>query len=191
MVLPSLSCRVIVIHRRLGLVCRPVSLWVPQLLHQSTPWRCLYSCFSFSAVVVDYFMNPHEDAPLKSIGRSLVSSFALLVAPSLLRLRCRPSPLPRPPALLLELGYPQDGPTPLYADNQAAIAMINEDKPTSRSRHIKIQHYAILGWHKNADIVMHYIPTTINPADASTKALSWTLFSRHVRRAMGHYGSPE
>jgi len=94
-------------------------------------------------------------------------------------------------SVLLELGYPQDGPTPLYEDNQAAIAMINEDKPTSRSRHIEIQHYAILGWRKNANIVMRCIPTTINPADASTKALSWTLFSCHVRRAMGHYGSPK
>ena len=46
-------------------------------------------------------------------------------------------------SVLLELGFPQDGPTLLYNDNEAAIAMINENKPTPRARHISIQHFAI------------------------------------------------
>ena len=90
--------------------------------------------------------------------------------------------------VMTELGYPPSGPTSIYEDNQAAIAMINEDRPTTRSRHIDIQHFAIQEWRSRGIITMVYIPTTINPADASTKALSWILHSRHVRRAMGHYG---
>ena len=74
-------------------------------------------------------------------------------------------------AVLAELGYPQSGPTPLYEDNQAAIAMINEDRPTERSRHIDIQHFAIQEWRARGIIRMVYIPTSINVADAATKAL--------------------
>jgi hypothetical protein len=36
-------------------------------------------------------------------------------------------------SVLKEFGFPQDAPTPIYEDNMAAIAMINERKPTPRS----------------------------------------------------------
>jgi hypothetical protein len=93
-------------------------------------------------------------------------------------------------SVLQEFGFPQDAPTPIYEDNMAAIAMINERKPTPRSRHIDIQHFAIQEWQQRGIIVMHHIAGVINVADQATKALSWTLHSRHARRAMGHYGSP-
>jgi hypothetical protein len=41
-------------------------------------------------------------------------------------------------SVLMELGYPQDGPTTLYEDNAAAILMINASCPTPRSRHINV-----------------------------------------------------
>ena len=91
-------------------------------------------------------------------------------------------------SVLHELGFPQDGPTSLYEDNQAAIAMINGDKPSPRSRHVDIQYFAIQEWQSKGDIVMKYIPTSINPADGKTKSLGWILHSRHARRIMGHYG---
>ena len=91
-------------------------------------------------------------------------------------------------SVLHELGIPQTDPTPLYEDNMAAIAMINERKPTPRSRHIDIQHFAIQEWRQRGLIIMHHIPGVINVADQATKALSWTLHSRHARRSMGHYG---
>jgi hypothetical protein len=47
-------------------------------------------------------------------------------------------------AVLVEFSVPQDGPMPLYEDNILDIAMINEQqKPTSNSRHIDIQYFAI------------------------------------------------
>ena len=91
-------------------------------------------------------------------------------------------------SVLLEFGFPQDGPTPLYEDNMAAIAMINERKPTPRSRHIDIQHFAIQEWQQRGIIAMHHIPGVNNVADQATKALSWTLHSHHARRSMGHFG---
>jgi hypothetical protein len=90
-------------------------------------------------------------------------------------------------AVLLEFGFPQNGPTPLYEDNISAIAMINERKPTTNSRHIDIQYFAIQEWRQRGIIVMRHLPGVLNVADQATKALGWTLHSRHARRAMGHY----
>lgn len=92
-------------------------------------------------------------------------------------------------SILTELGFPPSGPTVLHEDNQAAIAMINECKPTPRSGHIDIQHFEIQEWQRNREIIMRYIPTTINPMDQATMNLGWTLpHARHARRLMGHYG---
>ena len=90
-------------------------------------------------------------------------------------------------AILRDLHVPQEGPTPLYEDNQSAIMMINARIPTERSRHIEIQHFAIQDWKDAGDIVMRYLPGIINPSDDLTKPLGWILHSRHARRIMGHY----
>jgi hypothetical protein len=95
--------------------------------------------------------------------------------------------------VLQELKASRPGPSPLYIDNSAALAMINESRPTPRARHIEIQHFAIQQWVKSGDIRMVHLPGIINPSDGMTKALSWVLHSRHARRSMGHYllGSPD
>jgi len=90
-------------------------------------------------------------------------------------------------AVMTELGFPQDEPTPIYEDNMSAIKMINARVPTERSRHIDIQHFAIQDWKEAGDIVMRHIPGIINPADDLTKPLGWVLHARHARRIMGHY----
>ena len=90
-------------------------------------------------------------------------------------------------AVLLELGYAQRGPTPIYEDNMSAINMINNRVPTERSRHIDIQHFAIQDWADAKDIVMRHIPGIISIPDGLTKALGWILHSRHARRMMGHF----
>jgi Reverse transcriptase (RNA-dependent DNA polymerase)/GAG-pre-integrase domain len=93
-------------------------------------------------------------------------------------------------SILAELGYPQHDPTTLYEDNAAAILMINASRPTPRSRHIDIQHFAIQEWKANREIILAHIPGIINSADSLTKSLGSTLHHRHVRRLMGHYGAP-
>jgi hypothetical protein len=90
-------------------------------------------------------------------------------------------------SVLAELGFAQLKPTPLYVDNQAAIAMVNERKPTPRSRHIDIQHFAIQEWRAAGEVELHHIPGVINPSDQTTKPLGWALHSRHVHRSMGHH----
>ena len=90
-------------------------------------------------------------------------------------------------AILKELGFPQEGATPIYSDNKSAINMINARVPTERSRLIDIQHFAIQDWRDNGDLTMHFIAGSINPADDMTKPLGWVLHARHARRIMGHF----
>jgi hypothetical protein len=93
-------------------------------------------------------------------------------------------------SILLELGYPQLGPTTLFEDNAAAILMVNANRPTPRARHIDIQHFALQEWKAAKEIVLSHIPGVVNSADSLTKSLGSTLHHRHVRRLMGHYGAP-
>lgn len=79
----------------------------------------------------------------------------------------------------------------MLIDNQAALNMINEKRPTPRARHLEIQHYAIQEWKAQGDICMEWIDGAINSSDDLTKGLSWVLHSRHTRRGMGHYGPPD
>ena len=85
------------------------------------------------------------------------------------------------------------GPSPMYIDNEAAIHMINERRPTPRARHIEIQHFAIQEWRDRGDVFTRHIAGTINNSDDLTKPLGWVLHTRHAPRSMGHYKirSPE
>eukprot|EP00957_Ditylum_brightwellii_P038105 2881511-Ditylum_brightwellii.AAC.1 len=92
-------------------------------------------------------------------------------------------------AILEELSIEQKGPTPIYDDNIAAIMMTNASKPNGRTRHINISYFAIQEWVSKGDIKLAHIRGVINPSDALTKALGWTLHHHHVLRMMGHMGS--
>jgi hypothetical protein len=92
-------------------------------------------------------------------------------------------------AVLHELGFTQQSPTPLYVDNISAIQIVNARRPTDRSRHIDIQAFAIQEWKDNGDHLLYHIPGVLNPADSLTKPTGWVLHSRHFRRLMGHFGT--
>jgi len=94
--------------------------------------------------------------------------------------------------IMTELKRAQSGPSPINKDNMAAIMMVNQSRPTTRTRHIDIQWFAIQEWKQKEDIIMQYIKTgDKNAADAMTKALGWVLVhNKHAFRSMGHYGSP-
>ena len=90
-------------------------------------------------------------------------------------------------AILRDLGFKLNKPTPIYEDNMSAINIINDKIPTERSRHIDIQYFAIQDWQENGDIIMVHIRGIINPANSMTKPIGWMLHWRRVRRFMGHY----
>jgi hypothetical protein len=93
-------------------------------------------------------------------------------------------------SILFQIGFAPSGPTVLYEDNASAIRMINNNRPTERSRHIDIAWFAIQDWRAAGDIVLKHIKGTLNPSDDLTKALGWILHARHARRLLGHYGPP-
>jgi len=95
--------------------------------------------------------------------------------------------------IMQELDAIRPGPSPMYIDNEAAIHMINERRPTPRARHIEIQHFAIQEWRDRGDVFTRHIPGTVNNSDDLTKPLGWVLHKRHAPRSMGHYKirSPE
>jgi hypothetical protein len=93
-------------------------------------------------------------------------------------------------AILIELGLLQDEPTKLFEDNAAAIMMANAKRPTERSRHVDIQHFALQEWVQKKEVVLEHVRGTLNPSDALTKALGWILHHRHCSRVMGMMGSP-
>ena len=87
-------------------------------------------------------------------------------------------------SVLQQLEAIRPGVTPLLVDNQAAIAMVNEKRPTPRARHIEIQHFAIQQWRDKGDIILRHCPGIINASDDLTKALGWVLHSRHARQSI-------
>eukprot|EP00957_Ditylum_brightwellii_P207227 15352063-Ditylum_brightwellii.AAC.1 len=87
--------------------------------------------------------------------------------------------------VLNELGIVQQGPTMIYKDNTAAILVANANKPNSRTRHIDISYFALQEWVQCGEVKLAHIQGVVNPADALTKALGWTLCRRHATQMMG------
>eukprot|EP00804_Cyclotella_cryptica_P017251 CCRYP_016805-RA/>CCRYP_016805-RA protein AED:0.61 eAED:0.42 QI:0/-1/0/1/-1/1/1/0/171 len=88
-------------------------------------------------------------------------------------------------SILWDLGVPQEAATILYEDNDGTTAMANAGKPTPRSRHINIKHYALQEWCERDLMVLKRIDTSINMADHFTKPLACLLFHRHCDFYMG------
>jgi len=92
--------------------------------------------------------------------------------------------------IVTKLKRAQSEPSPINEDNMAAIMMVNQSRPTMRTRHIDIQWFAIQEWKQAGDIIMQYVRTGNNSADVMTKALGWVLLNKHAFKSMGLYGSP-
>ena len=82
-------------------------------------------------------------------------------------------------AVLLQLGFPQTKPTKIFKDNKATIAIVNEGRPSPRTRHIKIQTFTVQSWCMTKQIRLQKIHGTANQADGGKKALGFVNFTRH------------
>ena len=87
--------------------------------------------------------------------------------------------------MLNNLGIHQDTATPLFEDNEDAIAMANASRPTRRTRHMDIKHFALMDWVATDQLVLMSISTHDNPADGLTKSLGPHLFRRHSATLLG------
>ena len=74
-------------------------------------------------------------------------------------------------SLLSELGLPQTDLTPLYVNNQSAIASANTQTSHARTKHIDIHYHYIREPITSNEVTVSHCPSEDNLADALTKAL--------------------
>ena len=67
--------------------------------------------------------------------------------------------------------------------------MANLLKPSKRTRHIDIRHFALSDWVEHDLLKLEYVETSANVSDSLTKPLGRILFNRHTDKIMGHIGS--
>ena len=88
-------------------------------------------------------------------------------------------------SILWDLGVPQCAVTIAYEDNDAAIAMANAQKPTSRTRHLDIKYHVLTEWTERNLLKLERVDTTQNQAAHYTKQLTPVLYYRHMDYIMG------
>ncbi|CAI7918283.1 unnamed protein product [Closterium sp. NIES-54] len=73
--------------------------------------------------------------------------------------------------LLAELGEEQQGPTPLYCDNQGAIALAKNPVLHGLTKHMRVKWHWTRSMAAAGEVELHYVKTTGQPADMMTKRL--------------------
>ena len=89
--------------------------------------------------------------------------------------------------ILEDLMVPQDNASILYEDNQGCVCVAESRKPTRRTRHVDIRHFALVQWVEEDIIAIKKIHTNDNASDTLTKALPRILFHRHNDTLMGRH----
>ena len=87
--------------------------------------------------------------------------------------------------ILEEVGLIQIDPTPICANNLGAIHMANAQKPTRRTRHVKMKHFIILQWTDNKFIDFFKTKTQNQVTDSLSKPTDQTKFYEHMDVLMG------
>ncbi|KAL7284387.1 hypothetical protein ACG7TL_001677 [Trametes sanguinea] len=83
---------------------------------------------------------------------------------------------------LRELGFPLSGPTPLYVDNQSAIASANAQASHAHTKHIDIHYHFVRERITSNEVTVLHCSSEDNLADALTKALPRPRFQALVAR---------
>jgi hypothetical protein len=73
--------------------------------------------------------------------------------------------------LLGEIGYPIEGPSQLYVDNQSALAVAKNPEHHGRMKHLDLRFYWLRHAVAEKTIEIAYLPTRLMPADILTKSL--------------------
>jgi hypothetical protein len=76
----------------------------------------------------------------------------------------------------------------VWEDNESVLRIVNHDRPTPRSRHIVIHYFCLQQWCVLGELILIHIAGVVNPSDALTKAMGWTLHCRHCWFLMGYCG---
>ena len=93
-------------------------------------------------------------------------------------------------SILYDLLIPQVAASMIYEDNDAATAIANAGKPTTRTRHMDVRYFSICDWVERDLLLLTRVDTSQNLADHFTKSLPRILFWRHNDYIMGHIPPP-
>ena len=91
--------------------------------------------------------------------------------------------------LLANLGFPQDGPTPVFADNETCIAWSEGSVGSSeRAKHVDLRVHFVHDACAAGHLTLHKVESKLNAADILTKpaGLVSTVFSSLRRRLLGY-----
>jgi hypothetical protein len=88
--------------------------------------------------------------------------------------------------LLVDLGFKQDEPTMIMEDNQACIAMSNNQIIQKRTKHIDVRYHFVREKVESKEVELVYIPTQHQLADILTKPLSSIRLAMIRNRMMGY-----
>ena len=80
--------------------------------------------------------------------------------------------------------------TVIWEDNQGTIALSKGPSKRNVSKHIDIRHHFIRQHVKNGEVVLKYIKTNENVADAMAKPLPRPVFLQHRLSMMGERAQP-
>ena len=78
--------------------------------------------------------------------------------------------------LLDEAGFPQTGPTQVYMDNKATVALAHNPMSFSKVKHVARRHHYLRECVESGDLKVHHISTDHNVSDIFTKALGAKKF---------------
>jgi hypothetical protein len=88
-------------------------------------------------------------------------------------------------SLLSDMGFVQELPTEIQADNHGALQMATAQQPTRRTRHIDMKQFVILQWSEEDLISFTDCPSALLMADSMTKQTGRTKFYEHMDIIMG------
>ena len=86
--------------------------------------------------------------------------------------------------LMRELKFEVQGSSPLFVDNQSALATLRNPEHQGRMKHLDVAHHWIRDEVQRKTIGVHYLPTGEMVADILTKALARSTVEKH-RVALG------
>jgi hypothetical protein len=88
-------------------------------------------------------------------------------------------------SLLSDMGFAQELPTEIQADNHGALQMATAQQPTRRTRRVDMKQFVILQWSEEDLISFTDCPSALLMADSVTKQAGRTKFYEHMDVVMG------
>ena len=134
-------------------------------------------CFMLNGAAISWRSKRQPVVALSSAEAEFISASAMVQEVIYLR------------KLLANLGFPQDGPTPVFADNETCIAWSEGSVGGSeRAKHVDLRVHFVHDACAAGHLTLHKVESKLNAADILTKpaGLVSTVFSSLRRRLLGY-----